>query len=325
LLSIDTENNPNFWTSTKQNHMSVDRCNTFCFPTIFMMILKRHYHDYPIIDNNKSNHEKSVRKCIPSILITYSIYRKSNLEWIVRVSGSVPEEILIYLDLFFFACCWCAKRASEHFLTISPLFFPSLPLSSTRALTHIHTDTVWWRRASVSIYFILFENARRWIKNRFIFFFSSSSSSSCQKHVQNGQITTTISTEIFRTKVKKKHEIRIFFFSFSNEIIYRIYYESIETNSIGYEKKKKIPIFLTFYIFYLLVIYLLELYARHSRVIEDICILKNEINFDLNKETNWLSRRLDRYKEPSILLIVNRCLESSIYIELFIYRIKRKR
>jgi len=55
-----------------------------------MMILERHY-DYPVIDDNKYNDEKSVRECVLSILTTYNSYRKRNLERIVRVSGSVPE------------------------------------------------------------------------------------------------------------------------------------------------------------------------------------------------------------------------------------------
>ncbi len=135
--------------------MSVDRCNTFSFPTILMMILKRHFYDYPIMDDNKCNHEKSVRKCIPSILTAYSLYRKSNLEWIVGVSGSVPEEILIYLDLFFLLGV-DAPSVQASIFSRSRLFSFPLSLSLRRARSHIYIQTrcdederVW---ASISFY-----------------------------------------------------------------------------------------------------------------------------------------------------------------------------
>jgi hypothetical protein len=183
--------------------VSVDRCNKFCFPTILMMILERHY-DYPIIEDNKYNDEKSVRKCIPSILTTYRLYRnrQSGMNcsciWIcARRDIDLPWLILLVR-------CWCAKRASEHFLTISPIFSPSLS-TRERARSHIHIhiqtrydeDERMW--ASISFYL---KYERRWKKNRFIFFFSSSSS--CHRHVQNGQDKNNNSTWIFTSKKKKR-------------------------------------------------------------------------------------------------------------------------
>jgi len=84
---------------------------------------------------------------------------------------------------------------------------------------------------------------------------------------------------------------------FSNEIKYHIYYDSVGTNSIGTKKKRNFLFFfcfiavLTFNVFIIFIRILSfgsmnNIYAHHLRVTEDILYLKNEINFDLNKETN---------------------------------------
>jgi len=143
--------------------VSIDRCNTFCFTTILMMILKRNY-DYPIINDNKYNHEKSVRKCIPSILTTYSAY----------IEKAIWNELFVCLDLCqerywstltYSSCCWCAKRASEHFLTISP--FLSLSLSRrASARAHIYTYRHGVMRTSECehLFHFIWKRERRWNK-----------------------------------------------------------------------------------------------------------------------------------------------------------------
>lgn len=111
--------------------------------------------------------------------------------------------------LILLACCWCAKRASEHFLTISPFFSLPLPLSfSRRASARAHTYTYRHGMMRTSecehLFHFIWKRERRWIKNRFIFFFSSSSSS-CYKHVRSKRSdNNNSSTEKFLTTVRKK-------------------------------------------------------------------------------------------------------------------------
>lgn len=142
-----------------------------------MMILKRHY-DYPIIDDNKYNHEKSVRKCISSILTASRLHREK----------AIWNELFVCLDLcqdrywstltssssslLFSSCCWCAKRANEHILTISPLFFLSI---HERARAHTFRHGVMKTNECEHLFHFIWKRERRWIKNRFIFFFFSSS------------------------------------------------------------------------------------------------------------------------------------------------------
>ncbi len=129
---------------------------------------------------------------------------------IAYIEKAIWNELFVCLDLCqerywstltYSSCCWCAKRANEHFLTISPLFSLS---TRERARSHIHIYRHGVMRTSECehLFHFIWKRERRWIKNRFIFFFSSfsSSSSSCHKHVQNGQITTAIQLRFFVAK-----------------------------------------------------------------------------------------------------------------------------
>ncbi len=116
--------------------------------------------------------------------------------------------------LILLACCWCAKRASEHFLTISPLFFLSLS-TRERARSHTYIQTrcdederVW---ASISFYLKTRETLN---KESIHLLFFSSSSSSCHKHVQNGQILRTIQLRLSyqNEKVRKKRKYKTWTF-----------------------------------------------------------------------------------------------------------------
>jgi len=66
---------------------------------------------------------------------------------IAYIEKAIWNELFVCLDLCqerywstltYSSCCWCAKRASEHFLTISPLFSLS---TRERARSHIHIQT----------------------------------------------------------------------------------------------------------------------------------------------------------------------------------------
>lgn len=142
--------------------------------------------------------------------IRSNLYRTSNLEWIGHISGSVPGEILIYLDLFFlFAVDAPSVRAS--IFSRSRLFSLSLSLSMrerARVRSHINIQTrcdederMW---ASISFYFKTWETLKR--KDSLHLRFSlSSSSSSRSRHVQNGQIATSLNqNENFIANVKGK-------------------------------------------------------------------------------------------------------------------------
>lgn len=69
------------------------------------------------------------------------------------------------------SCCWCAKRANEHILTISPLFFLSI---HERAHAHTFRHGVMKTNEYEHLFHFIWKRERHWIKNRFIFFFSSS-------------------------------------------------------------------------------------------------------------------------------------------------------
>ncbi len=100
------------------------------------------------------------------------IYRKSNLEWIVGVSGSVPGEILIYLDLFFLLAV-DAPSVRASIFSRSRLFSFSLSRrANARAHTHTYRHGVMRTSECEHLFHFIWKRERRWIKNRFIFFFS---------------------------------------------------------------------------------------------------------------------------------------------------------
>lgn len=161
------------------------------FPTILMMILEKYYY-YALVKDKNYNDEKSVRKCVSSILITYILYRKKRQSVIncsrvwIRARTDIDLPWLVLLVQY-----WCAKSASEHFLTISHLFSFGAR-AQTRAHIHIHAYRYGVTRTNECehLFHFIWKRERHRIKNRFIFFFSSSFS--CYRHVQNGQIIITI-------------------------------------------------------------------------------------------------------------------------------------
>lgn len=156
MFSIDKQVNPNFWIQTKRNHVSIDRCNTCSFLTILIMILERHY-DYPIIEDNKYN----VEKICPWM-------RTINIDniYISYIEKAIWNELFVCLDLCqnrysstltYSSCSLLMRQACERAFSHDLAFFLSFSRrANARTLTHIHIDTVWWGRANVSIYFILF-------------------------------------------------------------------------------------------------------------------------------------------------------------------------
>lgn len=172
----------NFRTSAKQNlrvYVCVCwRVSTDAIRLVFPQYSRGYLRSTKTIHNSTMITDREGRWHIdPSMRLRKRL--TINLEWIVRCaladgrifSGSVPIQILIYLDFFspspllllllVLRCCWCAERANEHFLTISPLFSFS-QRESARTLIYKQpgkqSDTVRWRRTRVNINFISFES-----------------------------------------------------------------------------------------------------------------------------------------------------------------------
>ena len=201
---------------------------------------------------------------------------RSNLEWIVRVSGSVPGEILIYLDLFlffFFLLAVDAPSVRTSIFSRSRLF-SFFRYANARARSHTSRHGMMKTSECEHLFHFIRKRERRWIKDRFIFFFSSFSlqtlskrSDNNNKKKKNNRINPTETFFFHRTAKKGKEKYqncrvlsssfflshRLYFHGFivsrlsnSNEIESSIDHESGGMNSIGTKSMRinqNIPIF----------------------------------------------------------------------------------